>query len=127
MGDGEAVGTIARGIVGTALVTCGLLTGCTRGDASSQPAGLQLDSTPQAQSTPQPVASSERARLLVDPDAFLATSKPRSFDKGTLNRYRQLASVTVTNRSNLAVNQLAGTVTWLDAQGGRSGPRRSRS
>lgn len=59
----------------------------------------------------------ERESVLADPTPVLETSGFRLFDKGILNSYRQLASVTVLNRTRYSLRGLSGQVEWLSERG----------
>jgi hypothetical protein len=65
--------------------------------------------------------ATERARLEQAPTTFLETRDVLFHDKGIINSYRQVASVTVLNKSHFAIKSAEGDVTWSDDQGRKLG------
>lgn len=63
----------------------------------------------------------EKAAIASSPGKYLVATDVRSFDKGIINHYARLVSISVTNRSHFAVTDIAGEVSWLDQSGGSFG------
>jgi hypothetical protein len=56
-------------------------------------------------------------KRMVRSGAYLVTSDFGYHDEGIINDYRQLAAVTVLNRSKYPVNNISGNVEWIDGSG----------
>ncbi len=82
--------------------------------ASASAAALAVQAAQLAQAATK---ARDKSSLQANPEAYLETSDIKSFDKGIINRYRQLVGVTVLNKSHFAVNNLQGEVNWTDPQG----------
>ena len=93
--------------------------------AASSAAAAQSDkdkATAAAAAAAKVQAAAElRADVQQHPDKYLTVSNEQPFDKGIINSYRQLATMTVLNRSQFALANLSGSVNWLDATGSSAG------
>lgn len=65
----------------------------------------------------QDARAEAKAQLLRAPGQFLEATNLGYYDKGIINDYRQLVKLDVLNRSTLAVQNISGTVDWLDKDG----------
>ena len=64
----------------------------------------------------------ECAQMASTPNSLLETSGQRFFDRGIINSYRQIQTMTVLNRARYCVVRSAeGDFTWVDANGARLG------
>ena len=59
--------------------------------------------------------------LKSNPGKYLRVANHEVHDKGIVNDYRQLSSLTIENQSKHAVKSIRGTVEWVDASGNVSG------
>jgi hypothetical protein len=59
--------------------------------------------------------------LKSNPGKFLRIANHEVRDKGIVNDYRQLSSLTIENQSKHAVKAIRGTVEWIDASGNVAG------
>jgi hypothetical protein len=79
---------------------------------SSRPPDLAAPVTPTV--SPE---ENDRRQLAANPDPLLEESEVGIFDKGIVSDYRELISVSVLNKSHVAVHNLSGIVEWLDDSG----------
>jgi len=65
-------------------------------------------------------AAIEREKQLVihDPSTYLEARDIEVFDEGIIRRYREVVKLSVVNKAKWAVQDILGTVDWLDAGGG---------
>jgi hypothetical protein len=66
-------------------------------------------------------ATELRADVQQHPGKYLQVSNLQDKDKGIINSYRQLTGMTVLNTSKFALNNLSGSVNWLDDNGASTG------
>jgi hypothetical protein len=66
-------------------------------------------------------AAAERLNVVRNPNDYLKTSDFKSLDRGIINSYRELTSVTVLNTSKYPLNNLSGEVDWLAEDGSKFG------
>jgi hypothetical protein len=96
------------------------------GTAATSPAGPQVDEAATlaaAQLTQQAAARTAQAKasLRTNPSKYLDASDVGVHDKGIVNSYRELTSLTVLNRSAFAVDSVQGEVDWFDSGGSKIG------
>ncbi len=58
-----------------------------------------------------------RQRATSDPGSVLTADDFKFYDKGIINSYRQLTSVSIANRSKFSLRKLSGQVEWLGEDG----------
>jgi hypothetical protein len=63
----------------------------------------------------------EKASIRQDPSRYLESSDLEYFDKGILNDYRQLTRISILNKSNYALRNIAGEVDWVNGEGEKVG------
>jgi len=63
----------------------------------------------------------ERALIIMSPNNYLEVKDWQGHDRGIINDYRTLKSMTVLNRSRHAIHEMSGEVDWINAQGGNDG------
>jgi hypothetical protein len=63
----------------------------------------------------------EKVLITMFPNNYLEVKHREYYDKGIINDYRTLTSMTVLNRSRHAIHEMSGEVDWLDAQGRKFG------
>lgn len=117
-GAGASIGRIIVGVFAGVIVLAGLGIGgmvimnMDNATSSSSRSGP-------GRSAPEDPLVRERASLMANPNAFLDTSDLVNYDKGIINDYRQLTSVTVLNRSHFPVQNMSGDVEWVNESGAR--------
>jgi len=107
---------------GVAVMLAAVVLGC---ESESEKAAKQVFAAQQAleaqQRAERLLFEKRRDELKRSPGAFLEAGGFNFHDKGIINSYRQLTSLTVTNKSALNVKLRRGRVTWLDANGNEVG------
>lgn len=89
--------------------------------ASAVAQAAAVSAVQQVQNAQQQKKAAERSALISTPGSFLEVSGVQNHDKGIINAYCQLVGVTILNKSHYAVRDLAGEVTWINAQGAALG------
>jgi hypothetical protein len=86
--------------------------------AAVQAAALQAqrDTTDRAKA-----AADLRSDVQANPGKYLQVTNSQAYDKGLINSYRQLTSLTLLNKSSFALTDLKGSVDWEDASGASTG------
>lgn len=73
------------------------------------------------QQTVEDQTQKEKQDLLARPDSYLEEGDLVYYDKGIIHDYRQLASMTVLNKSKHAVRNMAGEIDWVAPDGSKIG------